>query len=182
MRLLHSVLCLVVCLSAFAQDHPAPKVNDPRLGVHRVASLGEFAYGVAYKDASVSEMLTLTRSATAPASSTEAKGVLAAAIQIPSFFTFALPAPDSTAVLTHAGEDILIARGRLKAGPAGITNFLLWNEPVSTSLLLEIPPKALQTPEGVEDLFSHAFHLGGTSDFQTIIRRYVKVWRVLARY
>ncbi len=76
------------------------------------------------------------------------------------FVKLELPSPDSTAILTHAGEDVLVSWGRFYGDSGGISSFLLWDDPVSTSLLLQVPRQTLETPAPLEDLLTGMFAWG----------------------
>lgn len=101
----------------------------------------------------IPEKLALARTASRPAHSAEAQSVLARAIQLcRRFIKLDLPSPESTVLLTHDGEDVLASQGSLQNNMAGISRYLLWDDPVSTSLLLQVPLSKLQTPVLLEAL------------------------------
>jgi hypothetical protein len=112
---------------------------------------------ISYKEVPLVEKLALARKATTPASSSmEARTVIETALKT-TRFTFTLPPPDSSAILTHAGEDIVIARGQFPDAPEGIRSYVLWNEPASESLLLEVAAQELRTRESVQRLLTRVF-------------------------
>ena len=149
-RFVRVLLCSAVCLCAFAQQR-LPNVTLLRLSSLDAAKDGG---GPAAKEVPLREKLTLARAATTSAfSSQEAEAVIETALRT-NELKFALPRPESTAILTHAGEDIVIASGRFEDQPQGITNYILWNEPASESLLLRVPPDAIRTADGVQRLLS----------------------------
>jgi hypothetical protein len=165
---------LILTLSAVAQNSPrrAPAAQTParintgeepfhRLAhpvqIHTVDSLSAPPKG----DVPLPEKLALARNAGVPASSPEANGVLESATKLcRKFVKLDLSNFDSKLILTRTGEDVLVSWGHLSGDPQGISNFLLWDEPVSTSLLLQIPPQKLQTPALLEDLLAGMFIWG----------------------
>src|ERR1700748_1141486 len=99
---------LGLCLSAFAQQ------SVPRVSSLPPSVVGSGGGGIAYEEVPLVEKVALARKATTSTScSEEARAIIETALKT-TRFAFTLPPPDSCAILTHAGEDIVIARGQLQ--------------------------------------------------------------------
>jgi hypothetical protein len=153
MKIVRLALSTLVCFCALAQDRVPKVIVLPASSVD-AAKEGS---GLAFKEVPLRDKLTLARNATTPAfSSPEAQAVIDTALRTKEF-KFALPPPDATVILTNDGEDIVVARGRFQQQTEGITNYVLWNEPASESLLLQVPVDAVQTTASVVQLLSAIF-------------------------
>jgi hypothetical protein len=116
--------------------------------------------GISYKEVPLPMKIALARSATGPANSPEAAGVLDAAGRLSrKFLNVELPMPDSSATLTHNGEDIAVAMWRPTRAQV-VAPILLWDDPVSSTLVSSIPSTAMRNPNQLEELLTGLFVWG----------------------
>jgi hypothetical protein len=101
----------------------------------------------------IPEKLAVARNPGRPADSVEVRSVLESATQLcRRFIKLDLPSPESTFVLTHDSEDVLVSQGSFQDNAAGISRYLLWDDPVSTSLMMQVSPSILKAPVLLEAL------------------------------
>ena len=129
--------------------------------------------GIDYGEVPLPQKLELIRTASSPASSPEAAGVVQSATKLcERYLKLTLPAPDSTATLTHGDEDVAVARWQFANHPQGMSRVLLWDEPVATSVLIEMPASTLTQPAPLEEFLTGLFAWGAN--------RLQSIWAELA--
>jgi len=114
--------------------------------------------GISYGEVPLVKKLELIRGAQFPSSSPEASNVINSARKFCSrFVNVAIPEADSIAILTHDGEDVAVAGLKFVNRSLGISNAWLWDEPVATSLLIQVPSTTLSRAPALEQFMNDLF-------------------------
>lgn len=124
--------------------------------------------GPSFGEVPLGEKISLARAAAGPASF-ESREVLKTAVNSwQTYLRLDLQVPGASATLTRDGEDIAVASGELAPNASGFSHFLLWDEPVATSLLLQIPPSTLNNPAALETVLTDLFAWGGGQQLYSV--------------
>lgn len=108
---------------------------------------------LANQEVPVVEKLNLARRANTEPPYPEARVAIDDSIRsFNRWLTVDIPPPESIATLTFHGQDIAIAHGQYSETSEGSIQYLLWNEPHRSSLLLAVPRTTLESPALIEGL------------------------------
>lgn len=137
--------------------NPAPPLERPiwiRIVPSVPAPVSRQNDGPSFDEVPLHEKLTLAAQATGPQSD-ESRAALESARELwQRILNLDLPAPSETGTLTRAGEDVAVGQGWLATNARGFSRYLMWDDPIATSLLIEVPGPTLTNPAVLEKLMT----------------------------